>query len=274
MSGKPAVNRPLARTSWRTPVEQFSPIETESAVDAVVDQIIDRIRSGELTDGSVLPGERQLAVAMSVSRRTLRSAIEVLEDAGVVQVSPGPAGGTRVASIWIPHSLDRDQGPTSTGEVFQVLEARRVIEPRVAQLAALRGTDADFQIMRRTIELQSANQNDRLKRHQGNVIFHRQLWRAAGNPELETAMRSIYRRLSGAFFAALEQDESSASTDAAIALHYETLEAIMSGRPDRTEEVMDRHLAYLESRCEIVYGRARIPQVPDFLLTSKDESIG
>jgi GntR family transcriptional regulator, transcriptional repressor for pyruvate dehydrogenase complex len=260
------------RSARRAPTEQFSPIETESAVDAVVDQIIDRIRSGELPDGTVLPGERQLAVAMSVSRRTIRSAIEVLEDAGVVQVSPGPAGGTRVASIWIPESLARERSPTSVGEVFQVLEARRVIEPRVAQLAALRGTDRDFEIMRRTIELQSANQHDRLRLNQGNVIFHRQLWRAARNPELEAAMRSIYRRLSGVFFAALEQDESTDATSEAIALHYDTLEAIMSGRADLTDEVMDRHLAYLERRCEAFYGRARIPQLPDFLLTGRERT--
>ena len=269
MSGRPLVDKTPRRGARRAATDQFSPIETESAVDAVVDQIIDRIRSGELSDGSVLPGERQLATAMSVSRRTIRRGIEVLEDAGVVQVSPGPAGGTRVMSIWIPQSLDREQGPTSAVEMFQVLEARRVIEMRVAQLATLRATDEDFQIMRRTIELQSAHQKDRLKVNQGNVTFHRQLWRAARNPELEAAMRSIYRRLSGAFFTALEHDESSASTDAAIALHYETLEAIMSGRPDLTEEVMDRHLAYLEHRCEIVYRRVRIPELPDFLLTRR-----
>ncbi|MGN6169405.1 MAG: FadR/GntR family transcriptional regulator [Solirubrobacteraceae bacterium] len=143
-----------------------------------------------------------------------------------------------------------------------------MIEPRIAQLAALRGTDQDFEIMRRTIELQSANQSDPMKVNQGNAIFHRQLWRAARNPELETAMRSIYRRLSGVLLTALE-DEPSAYAEATIALHYETLEAIGSGRPDLTEEVMDRHLSFLEDRCEIVYGRARIPVLPDFLVGSQ-----
>jgi DNA-binding FadR family transcriptional regulator len=268
VSSRHALKQPTRPASRRALAEQFSPIETETAVDAVVDQIIDRIRSAELADGSVLPGERQLANAMGVSRRTIRSAIEVLQDAGVVEVSPGPAGGTRVASIWIPRSLWRERDYTTADELFQVLEARRVIEPRAAPLAALRGTDEDFQIMRRSIDLQSANQHDPLKLHQGNFRFHRQLWRAARNAELESAMRSIYRRLAAAFFTALEQDESSAITDAAIALHYETLEAVMSGRPDRTEAAMDHHLAYLERRCEIAYGRARVPQIPAFLIAS------
>jgi DNA-binding FadR family transcriptional regulator len=264
----------LTQPRQRARLELFAPIRTGSAVDAVIDQIVDQIRSGRLPEDILLPGERQLALAMNVSRRTVREAIEILQDAGVVSVSPGPAGGTRIASIWIPDSLTEDPGgPLSSAEdVFHVLEGRRVIEPRVAQLAALRGTDEDFRIMRETIELQRANQDDRWRVNQANAIFHRQLWRAGGNPELEAAMRSIYRRLSGVFFAALEQDETSDSTSVGIDLHEETLEAIMRGRPEEAEEVMDHHLAYLERRCEAAYGRARLPHIPDFLVGREGEA--
>jgi GntR family transcriptional regulator, transcriptional repressor for pyruvate dehydrogenase complex len=258
----------------RISAELLAPIETGTAVQAVVEQIIDHIRAGRMAEGELLPGERQLAVAMGVSRRTIRDAIEILQDAGVVSVAPGPAGGTSIASIWIPDSLSDDAPFTSADEVFQVLEARRVIEPRVAQLAALRGSDEDFAIMSQTIELQSAHQHDRLKARQGNAIFHRQLWRASRNPYLESAMRSIYRRLSGAFIAALDQDESTDSAGVGIALHQETLEAIMSGRPNLVEVVMDRHLAYLERRCEVAFGRARIPDIPGFLAASPNWRAG
>lgn len=253
----------------RVSADLLTPIQTESAVQAVVEQIIDHIRAGRIAEGELLPGERQLAVAMKVSRRTIRDAIEILQDAGVVSVTPGPAGGTSIASIWIPDSLSDEAPVTSAGEVFQVLEARRVIEPRVAQLAALRGSDEDFAIMHQTIDLQSAHQHDRWKAWQGTAIFHRQLWRASRNPSLEAAMRSIYRRLSGVIIAALDQDESTDSAGVAIELHRETLEAIKRGRPDLVEEVMDRHLAYLEHRCELAFGRARIPRIPGFLETSQ-----
>jgi DNA-binding FadR family transcriptional regulator len=251
----------------RIPPDQFTPIETGSAVDAVVDQIVDQIRSGKLPEEALLPGERQLASAFGVSRRTVRSAIETLQDAGVVKVSPGPAGGIRVSSVWIPDSLGRARGATTPGEVFKVLESRRVVEPRVAQLAALRSTDDDIAVMQNTIDLQYANREDRWKVNEGNTIFHRQLWRAAANPELEAAMRLIYRRLSGVFFDALVQDDTSDAPDAAIVLHEETLQAIASGNAEATAEVMDRHLAYLERRCEAAFGRARIPDLPDFLLS-------
>ena len=81
-------------TSGRTRVaiDVFTPVRTSRAVDSVVDQIVDRIRSGRIRDGELLPGERQLAAAMQISRRTVRDAIEILQDAGVVAVSPRTIG--------------------------------------------------------------------------------------------------------------------------------------------------------------------------------------
>ncbi|HEV7566288.1 MAG TPA: FCD domain-containing protein [Microbacteriaceae bacterium] len=235
-------------------------------VDAVVNQIVDHIRVGTLASGTVLPGERQLATAMRVSRRTIREAIDVLADAGVLSVSSGPAGGTRVASLWIPDSLTSDSDELSISQIFETLEARRVIEMRVAQLASLRATEADFTIMRQTIELQRMHHEDRWRVAQGNAIFHRQLWRSAGNAQLESSMRSIYRRLSPAFFNAIERDRSSHASNVAVDLHQETLDAMMLGDPKTMEQVFDRHLSYLERTCEETYGRRRIRPLPDFLV--------
>lgn len=264
----------MRSTARNAPLELFSPIQQGSAVSSVLDQVVDLIRAGRLPEGVLLPGERQLAVATKASRRTVREAIEILEAAGVVTVAPGRAGGTRIASIWIPDSLSGGPAELPTDALYQTLEARRVVEPRVAQLAALRGTDDDFNIMRETIELQHANQHDAWRMAEGNVIFHRQLWRAAHNPDLESAMRTIYRRLSGAFLRALSGDGQSEAARTSIDSHEETLEAVMRGRPDDVEEVMDRHLAWLEQSCEVALGRARIPEMPQFLVGFDGEVAG
>ena len=205
---------------------------------------------------------------IDVSRRTIRDALKSWRWLEWSWVAPGPAGGTRIASIWIPDWLNGRPADLTTDELYQILEARRVIEPRVVQLAALRGTDADFRIMRETIELQHANQDDAWRMTEGNTIFHRQLWRAAHNPGLEAAMRSIYSRLSGSFLVALSGDEQAESARTSIILHEETLEAVMRGRPVDIEMVMDRHLAWLELSCEAALGRARIPKIPQFLWVS------
>ena len=254
--------------------ELFSPIQQGSVVTAVLDQIVDLVRAGSLPEGVLLPGERQLAVAMGASRGTIREAIEILEAAGVVTVAPGRAGGTRIATIWVPDMLHGEQVELPAGELYQLLEARRVIEPRVAQLAALRGTDDDFSIMGETIELQRANLHDAWRMAEGNVIFHRQLWRAAHNPELEAAMRSVYSRLSGAFLKALSGGDQPDAASASLGSHEETLQAVMRGQPAEVEEVMDRHLAWFECSCEAFLGRARIREMPRFLVGSSREAAG
>jgi hypothetical protein len=48
----------------------------------------------------------------------------------------------------------------------------------------------------------------------------------------------------------------------------------MSGRPKPIEEVMDRHLAYLEHRRELAFGRSRIPGMPGFLMASRSWRAG
>jgi DNA-binding FadR family transcriptional regulator len=251
--------------SSRAAVDLFAPVKTERAIDAVVREIVDLIQAGRLVDQQVLPGERRLAEAMSVSRNTIREAIEILTDAGVLAAETGGSGGTRVASIWLPESLVVDVGPWAAETVFEALEARRVVEPRVAQLAALRGTSVDFEAIRGTIDLQRAHQSDWWQITQGNVLYHRLLWRAARNPQLESAMRAIYRQLSGPLYHVISHDRDSAATAESIDLHVETLEAVMRGDHDVIDEVMDRHLQYLEGRCEAMFGRVRFPTVPEFL---------
>jgi hypothetical protein len=36
---------------------------------------------------------------------------------------------------------------------------------------------------------------------------------------------------------------------------------------------MDRHLAYLERRCEAAYGRARVPHIPGFLVGPDGDAV-
>ena len=62
---------------------------------AVVDVLLDRIVSGELEAGTLLPTEPRLCEAFSVSRTVIREAVKILEQKGVVRVKQGQS--TRVA---------------------------------------------------------------------------------------------------------------------------------------------------------------------------------
>jgi GntR family transcriptional regulator, transcriptional repressor for pyruvate dehydrogenase complex len=189
----------------------FEPVRTRKTFEDVTRQILEAIRSGELQAGDALPGERRLAALMEVSRPTVRAAIGVLADAGVVEVTPGRAGGISIASIWIPDELIPPAEALAADEAFALLEARRALEPQVAQLAAMRGTDAIFAAMEDTIELQQANATHHRRALQAEVMFHRLMWKASENRPLEQMLRQLFERLETVFDMAMRTESDTAN---------------------------------------------------------------
>src|SRR3954452_22302735 len=140
---------------------------------------------------------------MQISRPTLREAIKVLQDSGLIDVRRGAGGGMFVATELVPRDLVAQRRDMRIHEVAQVLEARRMLEPRVAQLAAMRGSAADFEAMQRTIDDQRTIVEEGDILHEGredrflalDVRFHLALARATGNNVLVGLVRSVYRDL-------------------------------------------------------------------------------
>jgi DNA-binding transcriptional regulator YhcF (GntR family) len=132
----------------------FEPVSTRRTFEEAVEQIADKVKSGELHVGDRLPSERELAAQMRISRPTLREAVKALAEAGVLEVRRGQSGGIFVASELVPRELVRTTTQMRVSEVAGVLEARRLLEPRVAQLAAVHAGEEDFAAMQATIERQ------------------------------------------------------------------------------------------------------------------------
>lgn len=252
----------IAPDARRASLSLFAPVRTRRTVDSVIDQIVSRIRSGDIEQGASLPAERQLAAKMEVSRRTIREAAKVLSTAGIIEVEPGPAGGMRISSIWVPTELTTSGPARSADAIYQALEARRAVEIPVAQLAAVRATDEDFAAMRRAIELQRAVSGNPMKMTHADHLFHRAVWRAAGNASLEAAMSKIFDDLQIAFDMT---DRLPADVDAAIRLQEELLEALIGADPLNVQQTMDVHLQYLEGVCEDVLGRPQHRNLPPAL---------
>jgi DNA-binding FadR family transcriptional regulator len=246
----------------------FTPVLTRRTFEEAVEQIAERISLGELGPGDQLPSERALAQQMEISRPTVREALKVLCDSGVVEVRPGSGGGAFVTSEFVPREVVR-RAAVRVGEVGGVLEARRLLEPRVAQLAALHGREADFSAMQRTIDRQAAiaHAPERFYANEDrflalDVQFHLGIARATGNQTIVGLVRSLLRQLEIARDMALHVP---ASVERSLELHEETIAAIRSGDMDRVERVMDVHLAQLETTWEQESGRSLVRPVPDFL---------
>jgi GntR family transcriptional regulator, transcriptional repressor for pyruvate dehydrogenase complex len=227
----------------------FDAVRTRHTFEEAAGQIAEKVRSGELRLGDKLPSERDLAVQMEISRPTLREAVRVLVDAGVLEVRRGPGGGMFVASDVVPVELVRQRSSDRLDEVAPVLEARRMLEPGVAQLAAQRATAADLDALERSIEAMRAivergyGVEDEERFLQLDMQFHLALARASGNPTVETLMRTLLRQLEIARDMAMHLPMVPEWT---IAIHERTLAAVAAGDRDAVGEVMDEHLMQLE----------------------------
>lgn len=109
-------------------------------VDATADLLFDRIIAGDFDEGA-LPSQDALAVECAVSRLTVREAIKVLEQRGIVRVEHGV--GTFVvpreqwhdlAAVARLHNFD----PNGAEIAAQLIEVRRMIEIGAAEVCATR----------------------------------------------------------------------------------------------------------------------------------------
>jgi DNA-binding FadR family transcriptional regulator len=245
----------------------FSPVQTRRTFEEAVEQIAERIQVGELGVGDQLPPERTLASQMQISRPTVREALKILADSGVIQVRPGPTGGAFVLSDFVPREVIQRRSDLRLHEVGGVLEARRLLEPRVAQLAAVHGTEEDFAAMDRTIALQAKlaeTSGALLMVHEDRFLgldqrFHLAIARATGNSTIVGLMRTLLRRLDIARDMAMHERPT---VEWSIDIHRQTVDAIRSGDMARIDRVMDEHLAELERACERDLDPAR-PRIRD-----------
>ena len=181
----------------------FHPIRRHLTFERAVGQIAEAIANGTLRSGQPLPGERALAAEMDVSRRTIREAIKTLAEAGIVEVVPGPGGGMSVRSEMVPTDLTFHV-ETHITELSDVLEARRLIEPRVAQLAGIYAEREDFEELERIAMLQREHAVDRERYLTLESRFHLTLARVARNTVLYDTMKNIFGRAIIAFDLGLE----------------------------------------------------------------------
>ncbi|GAA3625598.1 FadR/GntR family transcriptional regulator [Kineosporia mesophila] len=113
--------------------------------DAVAREILSRITRQRLTPGTRLPPEAQMMTEYRVGRSTLREALRILEVNGLIAIRPGPGGGPMVREF-SAHDFGRTASLflQSRGLTLrELVEARLLLEPVAARLAATRRSSQD-----------------------------------------------------------------------------------------------------------------------------------
>ncbi|MBC7098970.1 FadR family transcriptional regulator, partial [Candidatus Bipolaricaulota bacterium] len=116
----------------------FKKVTPAKASVAVAEQIVEAIKKGVLAVGSKLPSENELAEQMGVSRPTVREALSALAAVGLIESRPGSGNFVRnPASSIVQEALLILESESSC---LEIMEARGLLEPPVAGLAAQKRT--------------------------------------------------------------------------------------------------------------------------------------
>lgn len=122
----------------------------------VVEYIGSRILHGQYNEGEKLPVESELSRELGVSRPILREATKILSSKGLLRAKPKV--GTIVTERKHWNMLDSDvlgwliESKPADEFLDMLFDARSAIEPRAAELAALKATDADLEDIRLAYE--------------------------------------------------------------------------------------------------------------------------
>jgi len=207
--------------------------------DRAIEKLDALLAGGRFPVNSRLPPERQLTEDLSLSRSALREGLDVLEAQGRIwrHVGRGTFVGNRPPDP--PAALSVITSQTSPTEV---LEARLLIEPLLARLAALRATDADIVHMEHLLEKSEAAQ-DPATWELWDGRLHRMVAEAAHNRLLLSLFDAFNAMRTQKTWGQLRQAALTPECRETYCRHHRTyVSAIAKRDPQRAEELMRRHI--------------------------------
>ncbi|WP_082976570.1 FadR/GntR family transcriptional regulator [Nocardia sp. 852002-20019_SCH5090214] len=229
--------------------------------EVVAQRIVRMIREDGLRTGDALPIEADMNESFGVGRSTVREALRILEQQGVINIRPGRGGGPTVG---LPDS--RQLASTlallmqfSDTPFRSVLEVREYIEPIAAALCARNGNQRVLDGIRQSVEAMRAGLADEELFLYENHRFHELVAEGSGNPLLTYFLNSLDWIIDGARLGVVY---SRTSRKHVAEIHEQICEAIEDCDSDRARDVMSQHMA--ETRA---FFERKFPKVMDQALT-------
>lgn len=147
---------PTQRRGSNRNEERLDPVASQAwpgALEHTAVRIGLAVNLGLLVPNERLPADGELAATFGVSSATVRRALQVLAEQGVVDRRRGRLGGTFVAADPPRNVLHEFEAyRTSSGEVFDLIDYRLVLECGTAHLAAARATADDVRRLRELVQ--------------------------------------------------------------------------------------------------------------------------
>ena len=169
-------------------------ISSSTVVNSVVEKLRAALARGQWRSGDMLPGQRELAEQLGISRPSLREAVIVLETQGLVRSMPGK--GVLVLEANLDEAVSG--GSAMTGASLEdVLQLRYTLEPFIVGLVAQSISSKEVGQLRLTLmdmrEAFEANDSDACAT--AYIAFHEELFALTSNPIFHSVVQQTSNAL-------------------------------------------------------------------------------
>nr|WP_283950331.1 FCD domain-containing protein [Pseudomonas piscis] len=169
-------------------------ISSSTVVNSVVEKLRAALARGQWRSGDMLPGQRELAEQLGISRPSLREAVIVLETLGLVRSMPGKG------VLVLDAPLDELQGPEATlagASLEDVLQLRYTLEPFIVGLVAQSISSREIGQLRLTLmDMREALEaSDAEAGANAYIAFHEELFTLTSNPIFQNVVQQTSNAL-------------------------------------------------------------------------------
>jgi DNA-binding FadR family transcriptional regulator len=216
--------------------------------EVIVRRIKEQITKGRLAAGHKLPAEREMARQFKTSRVSVREAYRSLEEVGLLQIRRGADGGAFIVNIDhepVLRSLSLVLGLGKTSHK-QLTEARMLLEPPIAQLAALRARKEDIVRLERVLAGEEQDAAERTFRPTDSQ-FHRSVADCTRNLPLILLMNAL-ADLTATAASALDESTRARHRRRNCRYHRQIVEAIRRHDGAAAYATMAEHVGDIQGR--------------------------
>nr|WP_218575781.1 FadR/GntR family transcriptional regulator [Pseudomonas sp. PICF6] len=174
--------------------EESPVISSSTVVNSVVEKLRAALARGQWRSGDMLPGQRELAEQLGISRPSLREAVIVLETLGLVRSMPGKG----VVVLEANFTDTANEGSAMAGASLEdVLQLRYTLEPFIVGLVAQSISSKEVGQLRLTLmdmrEALEANDSDACAN--AYIAFHEELFALTSNPIFQNVVQQTSNAL-------------------------------------------------------------------------------
>lgn len=211
--------------------------ETKELSNQLAEQMRSIIQKKQMQPGSRFPSEKELIERFNVGRSTVREAIKILVTENLLEIRRGK--GTYISQCpgRVKDPLGLQYSPQQ--KLLQNLfEARAIIEPQIAALAALRAEPKDIECLQQVLE-EHLTCTDKSKNAELDVKFHKAVTMCCHNEVLQRFMPLVMEAIQEG---RVETEAVPYSWENAKQYHKRIFEMIESGDAEAAKSEMKQHL--------------------------------